>query len=212
MSPRAILWLVPTLIYTVFCLWYTDLGGALSDDEVNEFLVSMNAAGLDAETIAFMEKFAREDSGRQFLMLNIIDYKETPPDVEGAEPGESAEQLMARYMSYMFPALLARASHPAFMGDAVYPSMDIVGIEGAENWDMGALMRYRSRRTFMEIVANPIFWGEHRFKVAALEKTIAFPIEPGLYLGDLRLLLGLVLLALTAVIDGIVLGRKLDKQ
>ncbi len=212
MSPRAILWLVPALIYTVFFVWYTDLGGALSDEEVDEFLVSMNAAGMDAETIAFIEKFARDDSGRQFLMLNIIDYNENPPNVEGAEPGESAEQLMARYMGYMVPALLARASHPAFMGNSVYPSMDIVGIEGAENWDMGALMRYRSRRSFMEIVANPVFMGEHKFKVAALDKTIAFPIEPRLYLGDPRLLLGLVLLALTAVIDSILLGRRLNKQ
>ena len=143
------------------------------------------------------------------LLNHLFDYRTSP---EPSDFTEAAEQLMARYMGYMFPALLARASHPAFMGNAVYPSMDIVGIEGAENWDMGALMRYRSRRSFMEIVANPVFMGEHKFKVAALDKTIAFPIEPRLYLGDPRLLLGLVLLALTAVIDSILLGRRLNKQ
>ena len=208
MSPRVTLWLVPALIYAAFFLWYTDLGGPLDDEEIESFTASMTAAGSDPDTIALIEKFAREDSGRQFLMLNAVDYNENPPDVAGAEPGESAEQLMGRYMGFMFPALLSRASHPVFMGPAVSPSMDVVGIDGAENWDMGAMMRYRSRRTFLEIVTNPVFSGKHQFKTAALDKTIAYPIEPRLYLGDLRLLLGLILLAVTALIDSVWLSRK----
>ncbi len=100
-----------------------------------------------------IEQFGREDSGRQFLMVNNVDYNENPPRVEGAEPGADAEQLMARYMEHMFPALLARASHPAVMGPAVFRTMDLAGIEGAEQWDTNALFRYRSRRTFLEIVS-----------------------------------------------------------
>jgi hypothetical protein len=37
--------------------------------------------------------------------------------------------------------------------------------------------------------------------LAGLEKTIAYPIEPRIYSGDLRLLLGLVMLAITALLD-----------
>ncbi|MGI9316347.1 MAG: hypothetical protein ACR2QW_03345, partial [bacterium] len=69
------------------------------------------------------------------------------------------------------------------------------------------LFRYRSRRTLMDILSNPDFMGEHHFKHAALEKTIAYPIEPQLYLGDLRWLLGLFMLALTALLDALVLSR-----
>jgi hypothetical protein len=97
------------------------------------------------------------------------------------------------------------------IGSAVYPSMDVVGIEGAENWDQAALFRYKSRRAFLDIVTNPAFKGEHHFKTAALEKTIAFPIETNWYLSDPRLLLGLMLLALTALVDGWRLSR-LSKQ
>ena len=201
MSTRLKIWLFPALLYAVFLFWYTDLEGPLSDAEVDAFLATMTASGSDPEIIAFIEKFGREDSGKQFLMVNNIDYNEQPPDVLGAEPGESAEQLMGRYMEHMIPALLKRASHPVLMGSAVYPSMDLVGIEGAETWDTGALFRYRSRRAFLEIVTNPAFKGKHHFKTAALEKTIAYPIEPELYLGDPRLLLGLILLALTALVD-----------
>ncbi len=212
MSARTKIWLFPALLYAVFVLWYTDFGGPLSDAEVDTFLAAMTSNGSDPEVIAFIEKFAREDSGKQFLMVNNIDYNEQPPEVPGAEPGESAQQLMGRYMEHMIPALLKRASHPVLMGAAVYPSMDLVGIEGAETWDDGALFRYRSRRTFLEIVTNPTFSGKHHFKTAALEKTIAYPIETTLYLGDPRLVLGLVILALTALVDLFRTSRQVQGQ
>ena len=98
------------------------------------------------------------------------------------------------------------------MGSAVYPAMDLVGIEGAESWDQAALFRYRSRRAFLEIVTNPAFSGKHHFKTAALDKTIAYPIETSLYLGDPRLLLGLILLAFTALVDGWRLSRQQTSQ
>jgi hypothetical protein len=201
MSTRTKLWLVPALLYAAFFYWYTDFGGPLSDTEVDQVIATMKSNGSDPEVVAFIGKFARQDSGRQFLMVNNIDMNENPPDVEGAEPGESASDLMARYMEHMIPALLARACHPLLMGPAVYPAMDLAGIEGAENWDQAALFRYRSRRAFLEIVTNPAFKGKHHFKTAALDKTIAYPIETSLYLGDPRLLLGFILLALTALTD-----------
>jgi hypothetical protein len=72
------------------------------------------------------------------------------------------------------------------------------------------MFRYRSRRTFMEIVVNPSIKGRHEFKLAALDKTIAYPIETSIYLGDMRLLLGLILLSLTALLDNVRLARRSD--
>ena len=207
MSTRAKIWFIPALIYVFFVYWYTDFGGPLSDEEVDSYIATMKTNGSDPVVIAFIEQFARKDSGRQFLMVNNIDYNQTPPAVEGAAPGESAQQLMGRYMEHMLPALLKRASHPVVMGAVVYTSVDVVGIDGADNWDVGALFRYRSRRDFMDIVTNPVFSGKHHFKTAALEKTIAYPIEPDLYLGDPRLLLGLILLAVTALVDLVCTAR-----
>lgn len=208
MTTRVKLWLVPALLYAAFVFWYTDFKGPLTEEEIAGFTGTMQANGSAPDTIAFIEQFMRGDSGRQFLMVNNIDMNENPPDVEGAEAGASADELMARYMEHMIPALLSRACHPALMGAAVYPAMDLVGIDGAEQWDQGALFRYRSRRSFMEIVSNPAFRGKHHFKTAALEKTIAYPIETSLYLGDPRMLLGLLLLAVTALLDAFVLKRK----
>ena len=208
MSIRLKIWSVPILLYVSFFSWYTDFGGPLSDSEIDHYVATMKNNGRPADLIADIKAFAKQDTGRQFLMVNNIDMSENPPDVEGAEPGESAADLMGRYMAHMIPALLARACHPILIGSAVYSSMDLVGIEGAENWDQAALFRYKSRRAFLEIVTNPVFNGKHQFKTAALEKTIAFPIETSLYLSDPRLLLALVLLALTALIENIVMSKR----
>jgi hypothetical protein len=207
MSPRLIIWLAPATLYALFTIWYTDFGGPLSPDEIKVFMQKMEARGTGQDSRVEIEAFMRNDTGKQFVMVNNIDLAESPGDVEGANPGESAEDLMGRYMAYMFPALLSRACHPTFMGTVIHRSMDIVGIEGAEQWEQGALVRYRSRRTFMDIVANNDQADAHHFKVAALEKTIAYPVEPQLYLADLRFILALLLLSITALLDIALYGR-----
>lgn len=208
MSKRAQAWLISALVYAAFVSWYTDFGGPLSDAEVDAFVSTMEARDTDPALVASLERFFRNDTGRQFLMVNAIDMNDNPPDVEGAAPGENADQLMDRYLEHMFPELLKRASHPVIVGEAVHTALDTLGIEGAEQWTDAAMFRYRSRRSFMEIIVNPEFSGKHDFKHAALDKTLAYPIETSLYLGDLRLLLGLFLLAVTALLDNLLLSRR----
>jgi hypothetical protein len=70
------------------------------------------------------------------------------------------------------------------------------------------MLRYRSRRDLVEIASNPEMGKRHHFKVAALDKTIAFPVETRVYLGDARVLVGLLLLSLTALVDIAVYGRR----
>ena len=198
------IWVSLLVIYAGFFLWYTDIGGKLDKEEIEFFLEKLeenaSANSADPETYNsqknLIKRFMEEDTGRQFLMVNNIDMDDDPEDVEGAEPGESAERLLDRYMEHMYAQLLKRACHPVFAGNAVHPSMDLVGIEGAEIWDQVALMRYKSRRAFMEVVTHPNMGSKHAFKVAAMEKTIAYPVETVLYLGDPRFLLALILIIL----------------
>ena len=192
------IWASLIIIYLGFFFWYTDLGGKLDSEEIDFFLEKLqeNNSNLDSDMYESIKNFMENDSGRQFLMVNNVDINENPEDVEGAEPGESAESLLGRYMEHMYSQLLKRACHPVFAGKAVWTAMDIIGIEGAENWDQAALMRYKSRRAFMEIATHPDMFGKHQFKIAALEKTIAYPVETQLYLSDPRFILGLIFLVL----------------
>jgi|TARA_B100001059_G_scaffold46089_1_gene38905 hypothetical protein len=196
-------WLILGAVYIGFFFWYTDMGGKLSQEEIQIFIkkheqnIINDGVSPDSEEfqlrIDFLKKFMEEDNGKQFIMVNNIEMNKNPGDVVGANPGESADQLMSRYMEYMWPNLLKRASHPIFMSNAVYQSMDLVGIEGAETWDQAALMRYKSRRTMMEIVTNPNMMNRHGFKIAALQKTIAYPVEPFGFYSDMRLIFGMLI-------------------
>ncbi len=212
MSARLKLWLFPALLYATFIFWYTDFGGPLREEEIENFIEVMTGNGVAPERVNYYAQFLRSDTGRQFLMVNNIDMNENPPDVEGAPANADADTLMGLYMEHMIPELLTRACHPVIMGPAVYPAIDISGIPGAEQWTSAALFRYRSRRAFMEIISNPDILGPHHFKLAALDKTIAYPIETSLYLGEPRLLLGLILLALTALIDSFRMSKKSAKH
>ncbi len=205
---RILLWTVPTAFYVLFCCWYTNLSGPLSDAEIAHYTGILARNGAVPERLAQMRRFMETDTGRQFIMLNVIDMARDPPPVAGVASGESADALLARYMEYMWSALLKRACHPVFVGDAVAPALDVSGIAGAEHWSRGALMRYRSRRDALEIATNPEFGGRHEFKMAALEKTIAFPVEPQLYLSDVRFLLLLLLLASVGVADAAIYRRR----
>ena len=205
-------------VYIVFFFWYTDIEGALSQEEIQGFLnkheqnIIDNRSSPNLEELQlrmdFLRRFMEEDSGRQFIMVNNIEMDPDPGDVPGANSGESADELLSRYMEHMWPNLLKRASHPIFGGNAIWQSMDLVGIEGAETWDQMALMRYKSRRAFMEIVTHPNMMDRHDFKVAAMQKTIAYPVEPFAYFSDLRIILGMLMVIIGLSIQLILISKK----
>ena len=206
-SARLSLWLIPLAFYLVFCVWYTNLSGPLTEAEIDYFVEVMRDNGAAAERPTNIRRFMEQDSGRQFIMVNSLDLNETPPNLPATGAGASASDLLNHYMEHMYPAQLARACHPVFFGAVVFDAMDISGIEGGETWDQSALFRYRSRRDVMEISTNPAFADRHEYKMAALDKTIAYPVEASLYYADARFMLFLLLLALVSVID-LVLYRR----
>ena len=104
------IWISLLVIYAGFFLWYTDIGGKLEEEEIEFFLekleenASVNSVDSSSQ-ISLIKRFMEEDTGRQFLMVNNIDINENPEDVEGAEPGESAESLLDRYMAVSYTHL-----------------------------------------------------------------------------------------------------------
>lgn len=212
---RRWLWLAGLAVYAAFCWWYTNTSGPLDVEEVAEFAAAMRDSGSTPERIANLRRFMAEDDGRQFLMVNVLDVAENPPPVPGAPAGASASELLDRYMAYMYPAMFSRASHPVFSGGAVFGAMDLAGFGDhphAGQWTQAALVRYRSRRDLMEIALNPEFGERHPFKIAALEKTIAFPVSPNLYLSDGRVLLLFLLLPVLMLIDRLCYPKRDDGQ
>lgn len=192
-------WGVALALWGAFFLWYTNLRGPLTPDEIAFYTERLESSQeFDAEQRARMRRFLEEDTGDDFLMMNVIEMHEQPAQVGDVRPDETSQQVMGRYMAYMWPALLKRACHPVVFGSSAADTMEVWGVDGGGHWSSAAMMRYRSRRDLLEIAGAPEFNGPHEFKIAAIKRTIAFPVDPFLQLGDPRLMLGLLLFGAAA--------------
>lgn len=187
--------IIATAVYALFFLWYTNLSGAMSDQEIDEAIIGLRANGMAQNDIEHWERFMRSDTGDQFIMLNNIDMNPSPPKMPDTPEGATAQELMDVYMEHMYSELFKRACHPIFFGEVVHETLDLVGIENAKSWTHGALFRYRSRGDLIQIALNPDSKDRHDYKIAALTKTIAYPIEPTIYPSDARFILFLILLS-----------------
>jgi hypothetical protein len=186
-------WVSLLVVWLAFFSWYTSFEGPFTPEEVARVMELAEAGGAAPDEIAKIREFLESDTGDDFVMVNVIEMNDPPPRMEGAPEDATAQDLMDRYMEHMYPELFKRASHPVLFGSATASALDVWGIEGAERWTTVGMMRYRSRRDMLEIGGNPDFQGPHDFKIAAMNKTIAFPADPWWHAGDPRFLLALLL-------------------
>jgi len=195
MTRTACIWLMFGVLYAASFSWDTSFGGPLTEAEIGKYMNRIASQATDAtpQRLQSLRRFMQEDTGDDFVMINVIDMYDKPLAIPGVKDGESSDDVLGKYMQYMYPALFSRASHPVLFGQAANTAMDLMNAPNMHKWTRGAAMRYRSRRDLFEISTNPEFSGSHEFKVAAMAKTIAFPIDPWWQLGDPRLLLALLL-------------------
>ncbi len=213
MTKIAWTWLLLAVIYASFFSWYTSFGGPLTTEEIDRYMALFSESNSDAgpEAMARIRGFMEGDTGDDFVMLNVIDMYETPLQVEGVSPEDSSDEVLSKYMAYMYPALFSRACHPVLFGNAAADAMDLMNAPGMENWTSGAGMRYRSRRDLFEIATNPAFRGSHEFKIAAMEKTFAYPLDPWFHLGDPRILLALFLALVGSLVSWRLAGTRTNE-
>ncbi len=209
MNKRSILWFVPASLYVIFCLWYTNFSGPLTPAEIKTYMALVEASNPPVQRIEQMRRFMEEDTGKQFFMINVIDQADNPIPPKGAPADATAAELMNHYMEHMYPALFKRASHPMYFGTAVSDTLDRTGLdESTAHWEQGAVFRYRSRRDMLAIAMNPAFGERHDYKIAALDKTLAYPTESEINLGDPRLFLFFIIGFVTALLDIFIYGRR----
>ncbi len=189
------IWLGLFVPYALFFFWYTSFGGRLQPDEIERYMEVLVARGSKPEQLEVWRHFMETDSGDDFAMFNAIELREKPLAIEGVLPGESSSDVLARYTTPFMKNAMLDAAHPVLIGFAANDAMDLWGIEGAEHWTMGGIVRYRSRRDLMNQAVEMSGLGIHAFKQAAMSKTVAYPLDPWFQLGDPRLLMALILVS-----------------
>jgi len=176
------------ILYGLFLFWYGGRGAPLTPSEVDALLaeVQRNAGGegsADSEMLLALRRVGEADDGREFYMLNLMRHREKAVYPDGLDYDYDVQAAEQRYASGILPRLLKRAALPVFVGT---PTGLFLQPQGADVWDQVGIVRYRSRRDFLEMVAEPGMSAVGVHKWASLEKTQVFPVRPMLSLIWLR--------------------------
>jgi hypothetical protein len=200
MTPQLIIWATAFILYAIFWLWYVGFRKPLSDVEVDHYLKELNKFNNTSSAgMTGLRQFLENDTGKSFVMVNSIKLKKSPDLVEGVQEGDSSLKTLITYHKSFMKAMLKRAGIGIFQGRVADNSVDVIGIENAEEWQISAINRFRSRRDFMEILITPQFHAKHELKFAALSKSIAYPVDPWFQLGGLTIVVGLALALIAAL-------------
>jgi hypothetical protein len=200
MTPQLIIWATAFILYAIFWLWYVGFRKPLSDVEVDHYLKELNKFNnTNSAGMTGLRQFLENDTGKSFVMVNSIKLKKSPDLVEGVQEGDSSLKTLITYHKSFMKAMLKRAGIGIFQGRVADNSVDVIGIENAEEWQISAINRFRSRRDFLEILITPQFHAKHELKFAALSKSIAYPVDPWFQLGGLTIVVGLALALIAAL-------------
>lgn len=181
------IWLGALLAYLGFRLWYDGLGGPLTAAEVERFteLLEKNVQeGLDKQDIAVLRRFMEEDDGKEFIMVNLIQFNSSPVAHPDTGEGVKANSLLLEYFKPLMKIFLVRAGHPVFNARVVGGYVEAWETAPNPGWHVAGLVRYRSRRDAMlASLASSEFHHLHRYKIAAIKQTFAMPTQrnQGLY-------------------------------
>ncbi len=201
MSTPLIIWITAFLLYSIFWLWYVGFRKPLSKTEIDHYLKELGKFNNNStEGLTDLCQFLENDTGKSFVMVNSISLKKTPDLVEGVKTGDSSIKTLITYHKSFMKAMLKRAGIGIFQGRVAGKSVDVIGIENADEWQISGINRFRSRRDFMEILITPQFHEKHEFKFAALSKSIAYPVDPWFQLGGFPLTVGLVVALMAALL------------
>ena len=183
MKRTATIWMVVIAVYAAFLVWHQPLRGPLTEQEVRAAFgdrYSPMRAAEDGRAAALIDFFLSDD-GRPFFMINLNALPEHTAHTQKAERA---------YASYMAPRLLSRASYPVLSIEPIVTLNNTLGAD-LEAIERLIVVRYRSRRDFLEIIATDEFRDAVEHKSVSLDGWYSAPasVKPVVSLPQLILIL-----------------------
>jgi len=168
-----------------FSSWY---GGndPLSDVEINRFLNYVET--LDQPRKTFIQqndvrRFLTADDGKTFYVVNFFQFKKLSGVSDFNEFSRRVVPLWLRY-----------GTHPVFSSTEI--------LNQNSQWDRFTVVRYRSRRDWVDIVSNPNFNEALPLRLAATENNSRFTVT-AIRIPNLFLLLLLITSAAVCITYGL---------
>jgi len=118
-------------------------------------------AHIEPATDALAEMRSR-DPQEPVYMLNLLKYRDTARGGFGVDglSGQAAYQEYGRRFAEL---------NPRFGGEPIWMGRAHVSIIGDENWDLVILVRYPTRKQFLDMIADPDYQAIAPIRAAALE-------------------------------------------
>ncbi len=210
MTASRVRWAILALIYVIFFFWYGGSGDPISSEEAEEYIAIAEARRSDARVrqgaednpLARLREFIEADDGQEFVMVNLNVYREAPLYADGREVSGSAEEAEQEYQRRIVPHLFVRATHPLLMVDPAF-SFGGIGEFDRQDWSRVTLVRYRSRRDFLDFILKTSWGQDVDHKWAALERSHALAATPRVSFATVRLVPLLILVVIGLLLDRI---------
>ena len=173
------------ILLGAFFAWHTPLRGPLTDAEIEAFIANQPETGGSVWTDdAAFEAFLRNDDGRPFVMMNLMELREIAvyPEGEGPAGTVTGAEADVQYGSSVEPQLLLRGSYPLARATRHETVINSMG-ETVADFDTVALVRYRSRRDLIDMLSSDAFLGAEVHKWASLENTLVAPSDQEMAFG-----------------------------
>ena len=190
--------LILIVLYLVFLLWHQPWFTRRLKPGDAAAILKGNYAEMTAEEAKAFESFMDRDDGKPFHMVNLMKYRlqaeyrvDSQPDGRRVE-GISGRVAGRRYERMVLLELLKRGCYPVFASRKLANFLSAG--DGTDFFEDVVIVRYRSRRDMLLMVASPAFLKGVPHKWASLEKTVVVPSRLVLLL-DLKVIVPLVLLA-----------------
>jgi hypothetical protein len=187
-----VIWGSALAAYAVFWSWYVGFRPKVTPAEVEKTMQLLDQRGsLTERQKEHLRHFLANDDGKDFVMVNLIDLK---------HPRRDSREKLARYQKIFLGRLLRKAGHPVLTAIASAGNIENVACEHADDWSAAGMIRYRSRRDLMEVLPDTVGSEHHALKLAAMEKTFAFPASNWFMLGGPRVVAALAIALIASLV------------
>jgi len=186
------IWSLALLVYAAFWCWYVGWRKKITPDEVEQTMRLIESAdSVSAKQKQNLCQFLANDDGKDFVMVNLLHLR---------EPVAASRSKLQAYQKVFLGSLLRKAGHPVLVARAASGNIENLACEQADDWAAAGMVRYRSRRDFMEMLPPTIGSEHHALKLAAMEKTLAFPSSQWFIFGGPRLIVALLISLIAALL------------
>ena len=210
LTASRIRWAILAVIYAAFFFWYGGSGDPISPEEAEQYITIAEERNSrqgaqergDGDALAKLREFMENDDGQEFVMINLNVYREAPLYADGREASGSAQEAEMEYGRRIAPHLFVRAIHPLLMVDPAF-SFGGIGDFERQDWSRVTLVRYRSRRDFLDFILKTSWMQDADHKWAALGRSHALAATPRVSFATVRLAPLLFLIVIGLLLDRI---------